>query len=578
MSFIKKNKPFLILVVLAVVFFFVYSYLSISQLNWLKHNNSDLSLRFNTPDEVINYYFTNQYTETGELYYFEPLDNFMNRVVFPRWAYVIDGRITPGNFMGIDLIYGTIAKIFSIGIIPFLTPLFAVIGVLFFYLLIKNLFSGLSGSGGVPQHNKMAPGRTMEPTSERVAFISALLVFIFPGFWYYASRTMFHNVLFLSLLIVALYLLIKLLHADLRGCKSRFTQICLAIFAGLFFGLAIITRTSEIVWVFLMVLAILIFYWKKLKSVWLYLLLSLIIFTACFIPVLYNNKILYDNYFSTGYPLHTSTENLESGEVSGISFLKAVFLPFGFHPRVIITHAFYKYIFKLFWPWLILWLVGLVVFLKDVRAKALSYKYFYLLLIPFYLFLYYGSWFFRDALDPDLVSIGSSYVRYFLPMFVFSMPLIGFLSVKVSECPVSKKKIIYLFLIPYFLFLLIYSGYQVLYSGPESLTATKQQLIKYQTQATDLLQYIDKDDIILMGTGTDKVLFPERKHLIVPQNGVEWPEVQRILPYKNVYYFHHTQEASQDYLNEIKFNPQGLSAHSKIDIMGGGVLYKLNYK
>ena len=95
MEFIKKNKLLLILVPIGIIFFFIYSYLPISQLGWLKQNNSDLSLRFNTPDEVINHYFTNQYVETGELYYFEPLDNFMHRVVFPRWAYVVDGKITP---------------------------------------------------------------------------------------------------------------------------------------------------------------------------------------------------------------------------------------------------------------------------------------------------------------------------------------------------------------------------------------------------------------------------------------------------------------------------------------------------
>lgn len=569
MRFIKKHKEIFVLTILAIVFFFVYSYLPISQVKWQYDNHiTNISLRFNTPDEVINYYFTSQYAETGELYYFEPLDRFMNRVIFPRWALVVNGKITPGNFLGIDLIYGTLAKVFSPeqpeSVIPFLTPLFAVIGVLFFYLLIKLFFE------------------------KRVAFVSALLIFVFPGFWYYSSRTMFHNILFLSLLIISLYFLLRLMrgndynaeeHGILRG-KTRKGLLVLSVLTGLFFGLALITRTSEIVWVFLAVLAILIFYRKNLKSLWPYLLVSLAIFISCFVPIMYHNKILYDNYFSTGYPLTTVSTNLESGQVGSISFLRALILPFGFDLENIATYAFYNYILKLFWPWLILWFVGLLVFLKQKnKTKERKLCLIVLLIVNCYLLIYYGSWFFYDALDPDLISLGSSYVRYFLPLFVFNIPLIAFLLVKLSQYLKRKNRIIFT---GYWLLVtgcfLIFSAYQVLFQGPESLTAIKRQLIKYQTQAQDLFQYIGKGDIILTDIGTDKILFPERKHLIVPQGGVEWPEIQKIIFYKNVYYFHHSEKVSRGYLNKVKFNPHNLELEDGVLINGGGKLYKIKYQ
>ncbi|MBU4482159.1 hypothetical protein KKC16_01780 [Patescibacteria group bacterium] len=554
-----KDKYFRILAILAIVFFIIYSFLPISQLVW-QNQSRVLGMKFNTPDEVINYYFSVQYAKTSELYYFEPLDNFAQRVIFPRWAYVVESKITPGNFLGIDLIYGSLAKIFSTSIIVFLTPLFAVLGVLFFYLLIKLFFEDKQDSS--------TQGHGASP----IAFVSALLMFIFPGFWYYASRTMFHNVLFLSLLIMGLYFLIKLLNTN----KNK---LCISILTGLFLGLALITRTSEIVWVFLLVLFILSrvpgIKFKKLKNLWLYLLLSLVIFSFCFIPVLYQHKILYNNYFSTGYPIHTVSSNLESGEIQSINYFQALVLPFGFHPRVMLFHVFYKYILNLFWLWIILYFAGLIVFLKIKKTEK-EKKYIPLFIIPYSLFIYYGSWFFQDSTDPNLISLGSSYVRYFLPLFIFSLPLIAFLLVKIGMYLKKKNKIVFqCSSVLVFLCLSAFSCYQVYFANSESLISVKNQLIKYQIQNQSLLEKINPDDIIYLSAGTDKILFPERKHLIVPQDGIEWIEIKKLLNYKKVYYFHHNENTSLEELNKNIFNQENLKLENEILINGGGKLFNV---
>ena len=553
-----KDKYFSILAILAIVFFIVYSFLPISQLIWQNEHNIQSSLKFNTPDEVINHYFSEQYAKTGELYYFEPLDNFANRVIFPRWAYVIESRITPGNFLGMDLIYGNLAKIFSTNIIVFLTPFFAVISVLFFYLLIKLFFE-----------NKQN-GSKQELGASPIAFISALLMFIFPGFWYYASRTMFHNILFLSLLVIGLYFLIKLFNIN----KNK---LCVSILTGLFFGLSLITRTSEIVWVFLIILLILVFNLKKLKNLWLYLLLSFVIFSFCFVPVLYQHKILYNNYFSTGYPIHTVSSNLESNEIESINYFQALVLPFGFHPQVIVNHVFYKYILKLFWPWLILFISGLILFLKTKKTKIQKLYLITLLSIACYLSIYYGSWFFQDSIDFSLISLGSSYIRYFLPLFVFSLPIIAFLLVKIGNYLKNKNKIIFICYLAFAAYCLFFSSFnQVYLKTSESLINIKNQIIKYQIQNQDLLNYINKNDIIYLSSGTDKVVFPEFKHIIIQQNRVEFLEIKKLLKYKNIYYFHHNEKTNLEELNKEIFNPENLKLEKEILINKGGKIYELS--
>ena len=73
MNILKKNKKLVILAIIGIVFFLVYSYLPISQLSWKVQNNvENFDFKFNTPDEVVNYYFSQQYARTGNLYYMEP--------------------------------------------------------------------------------------------------------------------------------------------------------------------------------------------------------------------------------------------------------------------------------------------------------------------------------------------------------------------------------------------------------------------------------------------------------------------------------------------------------------------------
>jgi len=563
MQFWQKNKELLILTILGIVMFFVYSYLPISQLHWQKENNVNLTLRFNTPDEVLNYYFSTQYAKIGELFYLEPLDKIMNRVIFPRWALVVGNKVTPGNFLGLDLIYGTIGKTAELisglkagVIIPFLTSFFAVIGVLFFYLLVKLFFE------------------------KSIAFISALLMFVFPGFWYYASRTMFNNILFLSLFLAGLYFLLKLIAEErrhTRGSTQKFA-LYLAMATGLCFGLALIVRTSEAIWVVLMVLMILIFYRKNFKNIWLYLLIGFIIFMACFLPVLYHNKILYDNYFSTGYPLNTVSSNLETGAIKPISPLQAVFLPFGFHPRHIV-YVVYNYILKLFWPWAILFLAGVILFFRQEKTREQK-LYFYLTSVIGYLILYYGSWIFYDSSLSNLISIGSSYVRYFLPIFVFGLPFIALCLVKIWQN--QKMKLIFkIILFVIFFHYTLYIIHNTIFSGPESLPSVKNNLVKYNIQAESILKIVNKDDIILLDSSADKIVFPELKHIIVPQGGIEYLEIRKILNLalaQKVYYFHNNASVSADWLNENKFNTEELEVYDGENIKREGAIYKLKLK
>jgi len=539
----NNNKTKIILAVFCAVFFVIYSYLPISQIFFSDVPTSKVSIRFNTPDEVMNFYFTNLFADENKMYYSEPYNLLANGFIFPRWAKPIADKITPGTFQGIILIYGSLAKIFSKFIIPFLTPLFAVIGALFFYGIIKLIFN------------------------KKIALISFILMLTFPAYIYYSSRVMFHNILFFSLLLGGLYFLLKLFYVK----KNKYIY---SVLAGLFFGLSLITRTSEIVWVFLLVLIFLLFNFKNLKSYYKYLIIIFIIFILCFAPVLINNKNLYGSYFATGYSLVVSENFEEISHTEQIGLVQSILLPFGFHPRVIITYSFYRYFVKLFWLYIILFLIGLAIFFKIKRNKLQNMYFCFLFLVSCFLIIYYGSWFFRDSLDLNLVSMGSSYVRYFLPIYIFAMLFIGLLLIKIWELN-YKFKLNKIFVIFVFCFLFFVSCFVVYFKNSESLVQINKNLLKYRTQAQDILNKTGPDDIILTDISNDKVIFPERSHLIVPQNGDELKPVKLLLELTDVWFFYRDKNVNIEYLNKNKFNLYNLKIIDPQEIQGGAVLFKV---
>jgi len=547
-SFLKTKKEILLLIILAGVFCWVYSFLPLAQLKDKNVPLPELTWRFNTPDEVINFYFTDLYASQQQLFYEEPLNLLTGGTIFPRWAKPAGERITPGTFQGIILIYGNLARVVGRAAIPFLTPFLAVLGVIVFYFLIKEFFI------------------------QRVALVAALLMFIFPGFWYYASRTLFHNVLFLVCLLSGLLFFIKVIKTDLRGLENRSIQIrrfILAILTGLFFGLALITRTSEVVWVALVVLIILLILKPRMNNFWLPALVGLVVGALCFLPVFHNNKILYGSYFSFGYTTSVATDLEDISSARPLGLVQALLLPFGFHP-LNIARVFYHYFLKLFWPWLILWAWGLIWFLKTKPNKEQKLFMVISLMVSCWLLIYYGSWKFSDNLS-GLVSIGSSYVRYFLPSFIFGLPLAAWVLVKLERSGWLGKTA----LLVVCCWLLVASWHQVFRGGPEGLIGVKNNLLIYRQQAAEVLKLTKENDIILVDISQDKIIFPERRHIIVPQGGEELKAVPLLLKMTEIYFFYRAADVNVDFLNEKKFKPYGLEIYEGQKLNGGGILFRV---
>ncbi|HPT08164.1 MAG TPA: glycosyltransferase family 39 protein [bacterium] len=511
----KDDKFLLPVFILSVVFIILSSILPAFQVK------QDF-LKFFSPDENANYVFTKLYQETDQLTFFEKYNLIAQDIIRPRSYFSYQGIIKPVSFLGMTLLYGNLAKVFGSGIIPFLTPLFAGIGLIFYYLLIKLLFGSKN------------------------AFISFLLFFSFPVLIYYSARSMFHNVLFLSFFIIALYFLTKLIQKKIPSIKTNqidkkkyyqelFSRdFVFALLTGLFLGLTIAVRTSELVW--LIPAGLLFFLFNIKKFNWWRLAIIFSFLFLALLPVFYNNQLLYGSPFYGGYnEMNRSIENI--GQASGSLFksffsghlsevgdlIKSIFntiFYFGFYPLQSFF-MFFKYCTEMFWylfyPF-VFGLVYLIIYDRSTFKKVWTYGLSWLVL-SLILILYYGSWKFVDNPDPNSFTIGNSYTRYWLPIYISLFPFVSIFILKIKNIffwikKIRIKKIVSNAFSVSLIILIMFLSLRFVYAGSEE--GLKHYFSKSRIAKIEVEQVISltEDRSIIITEYHDKFLFPERKVIV----------------------------------------------------------------
>lgn len=510
MSFIKNKYQLITLGVLGVVFFFIYSYLSLATPS-LELRRTSTPLIFNSPDETANYFFARTFAEDGRLWEAESLEFAAGNSIFPRSIKALGGRLVPVGFLGLPLAYGLIAKVIGTWSIIFLTPLFAVLAVLAFYGIIRKIFS------------------------DNIAFLSSVLMFALPPFWYYATRGLFHNLLFVSFLIIAIYFLqkaysstdvyekVRHLNAPtgIIGALASFKflhKFSFYALGGLFLGLTFATRLSEIWWIAI-ICAILFFVgygdptFRRFESRRYGILIIVTFFILALTPFLYQNQILYGSPFATGYQTQIETNNVsvmnaDSAPVANNTSASLV-LPFGFHPKTIAWSA-YNY-FVTFFPWFVIpAFLGVFVFLFDKKMTREKSLYFIIFcFVTGWLLVYYGSWKFNDNIDPSKITIGTSYLRYWLPSFIMLLPFFSKFVLFIAKLWNKRvwkfgASIAIIALFFYFSFM------SVFYSEDEGIYQVRQTLNGYALRSEVVLSLTEENSVIVTDRN-DKLFFPMRR-------------------------------------------------------------------
>jgi len=576
MRLIQKYYPLFLVVLVAIVFFIITA-----GFNFIIYERD--YIKWGSPDETANYFFVKNYAESGQLSFFEPANLIDQEIVRPRSMRSDHGWLKPVSFLGIIVYYGFLASILGTAIIPYITPFLASLAIIFFFLLVKRLFN------------------------HRIALISSVLLAFFPVYIYYTVRSLFHNVLFLFFLILFAYFLSLTLSKKYSSLKAKFLEYNLnkrhylgmlwSFLTGLFLGGAIASRSSELIWLLPIILLIWIFYFKRL-GIRVFLILAGA--SLAFLPIAYYNQLLFGSFIYGGYAeMNTSIQSISQasgqfisqslgGQLSYFSnffqILKDNIFYFGYQPRQALN-MFNYYVIEMFPLLVVLSGIGFLLFFITNFKKLKRWHLVYLLtwfILSSILVLYYGSWEFFDNPDASRHTIGNSYTRYWLPIYLLALPLaalsIVYISKLVKFSNNHSRARLWLsngFQVTLVFIWIIISLNFVFFGSEEGLIHAYYNHKREQAGALEVLGQTEENAIIVTQYH-DKQLFPERKVVVALFNhDLTNQSLSKLIDYYPIYYYNFFfPENDFNYLNNRRLVDFGLNIEL-IDRQGPFGLYRL---
>jgi hypothetical protein len=517
-----KNR-LIFLVILGIVMFFVYSFLSFSV--WLPKYQEFDHLIFNWPDATANFNFIQNFIIDSDFTINFSDNALVNNIVHPRSVNVYNTNLVPMSFLGFILLLGVLGKIITLYGIFFITPLVAIISVIFYYFLIKEIWS------------------------EEIAFYSSILLYFLGAYWYYATHVMLHTTLFVGLLVIGTYLLIK----------KDFSYLQF-ILGSVLVSMALTIRTIEIIWLLPLFIAM-IFYFKPQK----WFVKSIIFFTCLlitFVPILFLNNNLYGDYFSIGYfnledkgnlIEQLPTEFKVKSEYKVVSIAKSVLIPFGINIKHL-AKSIIKYLILYYGAFLIFVMSGLFIYIKKKRFD--QKQLFYIIAsicISLWLIFYYGNWVFEDIDVLKYNFLSSSYIRYWLPIYILLLPGIGYF-IKEINSKFNKKNIFPVIII---LMLILNSVYFVLIYNHDNLFQVKENLETYYTRFETTKKIIEPNTILITDK-TDKIFFPQYQCVVFLLDYSIFKNIKPLLDKYPVSYLTRMPDKDIEFINNKKINDQEL--------------------
>lgn len=462
--------------VFMALFFVFYLFLL-----WRPAQMSDGALILNQPDEVINAHMISSLVSSDHPGNVRALNEIAFDQIHPRSTTVIDHAIVPIGFPGMIVIIAFLTTILTFFTGSFFSlPLAAAMWIpLAGVLSARLLFVSLRPFVG-----------------QKIALYSAFSLLCIAPWWYYASRSFQHNTLFVFFLLAAIawFVSARRAHSFLGGM----------IFA-LLVGTAIYIRPAELVWVCYGILASFCIR-KKIGKVYLSgflfggFLMATVFFTTQY--------FFYGHALGTGYAIPDGGESgLITGSLQGRTLFQSLVFPFGFDIVAIIKHS-YWYLIRLVPLWSVFVFMGSLraLFAKERDQVEIFMRRYLFWVAPavMYILAVYGSWSFFDNLA-GVVSLASSHVRYFLPIYLAGIPLAVYGWSALQQYPNVFVRSLALALVPLFLI----QNISTVFLSFEGLLHVREVTHVYEDIHYDILNETE-DSAIIVTRYSDKYLFPSR--------------------------------------------------------------------
>lgn len=447
------------------------------------------NVRLNSPDETVNWTTALRIANNTGVGVYEPLNRQVENVIHPRAMTVVGDYIVPVSFLAMPMLYGAIAAVSSVYVLPFLTALISALVLPAVYGIWRRYFT------------------------ERVALLATVIWAFHPALWYYTARAMYHNVLFVDLLILTWWVYLMA-----RDREWKFDWVLAFV---LMASLAVAVRLNEAVWIMpLLVVGV----WAE-QNAWRWKQYVVAVVTA---------GIFWGGWYWLQHSVYgvagAVQYNLPSENVGWLRQMVSLLWPFGFDFATLSTTV-QRYFLVLLWPlWLLVWLAAVRQWENvHTSVKDMVSPYFVITVaVTAWLVLYYGSWGVVDTVGVSGVTVGNSHVRYWLPVFMLWVPYVaigietvsGWFTVRHRRLVASA---VLLLVVSYGFLITFFDRYEGL-----TAVATRLQLSR---ETASFVNAITPEDAIILGDRSDKVFYPDRR-VISPGNMPyhTYDQVVRALP------------------------------------------------
>lgn len=523
-----------------------------------------------SPDEAANRMFAERIANGESIAIEVPAEitEAGDNGVHPRSTLSVDGNVVPTSFMGMPMLYGAIGWLLGSWVIPYLTVIIALCGVVAWALLIRYLAK-----------------------SNLIGLLSGALVLITPGYWFYTGRAMMHNVPFVAFLMIAAWL------GVVKPLGKWSTPL-----AGLALGIGMAMRTGEVIWVAALVAILVVV--AMIKKWW--TLTELIGFVVAGLLIAISMGLVqqqvYGSFFETGYtlqPTYTVTPQEPPAPPTQVTQadypgVLGILFPFGIHERAILRNSI-NYLFAIqIVPSVIalcgLFFVGVIAgkkVLEDGPKKAIrhfgAWEYLALVAIAIsvWLVVVYGSWVFYDNANKELVTIGNSYVRYWLPIYIVMTPFLALaLSLgwenieKISKKHAPLLQPIWAVVVAVCLVAL---SAGTVFSGDDGFMNARSVLQTAESQVEQVLDLTEENAVIIVDT-EDKYLYPERQVLVPLRTERTYALMPRIAKVAPLYYYGISlPEKDLEYLNTEKLAENDLQIEL-VSVVDDKSLYLITFR
>ncbi len=509
---------------------------------------------YNSPDEAANAFFASGVAEDGHLARPVVRPELPTSVV-PRGINRRSNTLIPVGFVSVPIFLGVIAKVVTTNGLPIFLAALSVLSLFAWYSFVRTLF-----------------GRAL-------ALLATVLLTLHPMLIYWGARPFMPNALFMSFVFFTLFFVGRLSRAPgappARGVSLQSSGIAFekpvyalaeskrrtsSAFLGFCWGIAVALRPQEGIWLLSIPAAFLFIHMLRRRLSW-----TLAIISA-FIPLgglLLLQRMLYGGVLRSGY-------HLTSPLVSPLHLVQNLIFPFGFHIERAATVALW-YLGIIIWWYAILWIAGIILGMRDTAdpiQKRVQVAGLVSIALALWFLFYYGSFEFYDRFDHSVVSLGTSFTRYFLPFYAASTIPAAYALLRLRKYAGAFAVCAVIF------FIAIFSVHLTVFATDESFVSILSVLRQNQEVKANMLKETPADAIILTERA-DKIFYPEREVITVFRNPkFDQPRFEELYPF-NLYY---ETIADKDVVaaeNQKFWEPHGLRAVSPMDLGYRHTLYKL---